>query len=104
MLICIICETIVLTNIQLGTVQWRPSVCKRGVSLAFLSLPLLLSFPLPFLPLPLPGSHPLNPARWPGERCELKIMPLATQNLQSTTYLCHNLNSEFTLYANKQRF
>jgi len=31
-------------------------------------------------------------------------MPLVTQNQQSTTYLCHNLNSELTLCANKQKF
>jgi len=33
---------------------------------------------------------------------ELKIMPLVTQNQQSTTYLCHDF--ELTLYANKQKF
>jgi len=31
-------------------------------------------------------------------------MPLVTQNQQSTTYLCHNWNSELTLYAYKQNF
>jgi len=35
---------------------------------------------------------------------ELKITPLVTQNQQSTSYLSHNWNSEFTLYANKQTF
>ena len=30
---------------------------------------------------------------------ELKILPLVTQNQQSTTYLCQNWNSELTLYG-----
>jgi len=35
---------------------------------------------------------------------ELKIMPLVTQNQQLTIYLCHNWNSELTLYEDKQKF
>ena len=53
----------------------------RSPLLPFLSpfLPPFLSFPSP------PGVPPLNPARRSGERCELKIMPLVTQNQQFVT-------------------
>jgi len=34
----------------------------------------------------------------------MKIMPLLTQNQQSTTYLCHNWNFKLTLYAISKSF
>jgi len=101
-------------------IQSQPSVYMGVPSLPPHCHP-LLSFCFP--PFPSPEAPPLNPARAEGTLWvppagsggarpparfmvyfELKITPLVTQNQQPTTYLCHNWNSELTLYANKQKF
>jgi len=88
-----------------------------------ISFPFLLplpSFPLPPILCSIWGL-PLNPAMGSGSvwalsgfgqsptaksfmvHFELKILPLATQNQKSTTYLCKNWNSELILNANKRK-